>query len=1250
MKYYLLVFCLALFCINSVQAEGSKELAPNGSIDVNGNNTTDVAALYLNHDEYNNFGSYDAPNPFSRLNIRINDPNAECILFGFSKGHLNETSTTPTEVTFEFRIKDPAGNIIYGPIIVNPGDANILSWNEGVTGPKQIFGGSGYDAMELSSSDLTSGGWNDAGDYYMEFRNIDNSLSPFLIDFWDFTVTDCGTLPSSATKGRVWSYNWALFAINDFGFPNRPFNGQFYVCAPDPDNDDAAFVTKISFNGSGFKPAAFNIAFNSFGSQNTGDIGEDRKSVQLLNATQAEYQIFLNDPVDVCQTAEVGTIDFLGLTRCDLSSLCIQVAADKAGVVEVVVDLDGNDDIYTPGTADLMFTIIIEESDVGTPFCIDWDGLDGLGNPVEENVNTQIPILITYAQGIYNFPIYDAEFLENGFLIEAIRPPGPFPLAFYDDSNITVLSGSGEPVVQLAGCNIPCHKWNNYTDGAVVGFGNLNTINTWWFSQQIIQKNVFTLPALLECSIQGPSELCEGNTAALAVVTSTSPVGVDAPSIISTTWSGPGIIGSNKTEIIEIDADGFYEIEVEWQTETGDTCRSFCEFIVAPLSNSAETIDTLIILGDVIDINGEMYAEAGTYEQNITAANGCDSLLTINVEMIQFIIHYDLDACEAYPIEGTEMDYTEFTAAYPEPLSCAEVTAGILHRENPTENKHSCTPGVDNSTAMCVGSFDNCTYDDNTDKSIVFEVNVNPEQDTAVAISSLSFYERSPEMFDWIDGLSGPNNYPTLYTVRVLKNGIEIFRQEDIQTSLDWSFEEFDFTGNSDFVVDEPTNFQFELIGYCLVGNGELVNAWDIDEVNIQAHCTSTSNVMGSISGKVQNLQAEPISGVAVLLSEKTNFEFPILDFTGDSGLYAFDNLPHGQNYFIKPIKDHDYLNGVSTLDLVMIQRHILSIKSFDDPAQMIAADINNSQSITALDISLLRKMILGQLEEFPNNTSWRFAQPSESITLDEPWNITDQLDLINFNGPSIVSTFNGIKIGDVNYNASNSKKAIAKSRNPLKIEFENQYVEAGKSYVISFYTNLPDPMVGLQLAINLEGASVENLQSINLDITGQYQLSKQNSTIHLSWLNANGILTQSDDILFQIELKPERSGYLKDIIQVDETIKAEIYIGDNLDIYPIEIGARDLVTSNTLDFNWELSPNPSVTKSYVQFQLENADGIQITVSDVQGKQIYQFSQNFEIGNHAVELDVNTLGLSEGLFLVTLQSSNSLATKKWIIQ
>lgn len=248
---------------------------------------------------------------------------------------------------------------------------------------------------------------------------------------------------------------------------------------------------------------------------NTGDVAVDRRSVQNMNATQPEYSIFLNDPVDICATASVGELELIGISRCSGEDYCIKFTITKAGQVDLLLDFNGPDNVYTPNTADILLSQTVTAEEVGLPVCVQWDGFDGLGNPLPENVNTQIPVTIAYAQGIYHFPIYDAEYMTNGFMISAVRPAAAVSLLFYDDSNISVASGSGEPSVQLTGCMPPCHRWTNYTQPNTPGFGNLHTINSWWFSQLIIRQDIFFLPAYYTCEIEGPVRMCSGSTSQL---------------------------------------------------------------------------------------------------------------------------------------------------------------------------------------------------------------------------------------------------------------------------------------------------------------------------------------------------------------------------------------------------------------------------------------------------------------------------------------------------------------------------------------------------------------------------------------------------------------------------------------------------------------------------------------------------------------------------------------------------------------
>ncbi|MBK8877098.1 MAG: hypothetical protein IPN74_00620 [Haliscomenobacter sp.] len=53
---------------------------------------------------------------------------------------------------------------------------------------------------------------------------------------------------------------------------------------------------------------------------------------------------------------------------------------------------------------------------------------------------------------------------------------------------------------------------------------------------------------------------------------------------------------------------------------------------------------------------------------------------------------------------------------------------------------------------------------------------------------------------------------------------------------------------------------------------------------------------------------------------------------TGASGQYAFDRLEQGYDYSVTPHLDKDYLNGVSTFDLVLITKHIRGVQPLNSP------------------------------------------------------------------------------------------------------------------------------------------------------------------------------------------------------------------------------------------------------------------------------------------------------------------------------
>ena len=104
---------------------------------------------------------------------------------------------------------------------------------------------------------------------------------------------------------------------------------------------------------------------------------------------------------------------------------------------------------------------------------------------------------------------------------------------------------------------------------------------------------------------------------------------------------------------------------------------------------------------------------------------------------------------------------------------------------------------------------------------------------------------------------------------------------------------------------------------------------------------------------------------------------------------------------------------GITALDLVLIQKHILGIEVFTEPAEYIAADTNRDGQITGIDIIHIRKIQLGIYSDWPDSENYLFIDDTDYANFDW-W----ELDIYGQTDPcnGILSTNRiGVKTGDVN-------------------------------------------------------------------------------------------------------------------------------------------------------------------------------------------------------------------------------------------
>ena len=119
----------------------------------------------------------------------------------------------------------------------------------------------------------------------------------------------------------------------------------------------------------------------------------------------------------------------------------------------------------------------------------------------------------------------------------------------------------------------------------------------------------------------------------------------------------------------------------------------------------------------------------------------------------------------------------------------------------------------------------------------------------------------------------------------------------------------------------------------------------------------------------------------------------------------------------ISPFKSDDLLNGVTVFDQVLIFRHILATERLGSPYRMLAADVNESKSITMYGVVALGKLILGDSAGLAGVASWRFVP--KNVSFDQGTNsfnsdFTKNM-VLSVTPGRMEASFYGIKTGDVN-------------------------------------------------------------------------------------------------------------------------------------------------------------------------------------------------------------------------------------------
>lgn len=403
-----------------------------------------------------------------------------------------------------------------------------------------------------------------------------------------------------------------------------------------------------------------------------------------------------------------------------------------------------------------------------------------------------------------------------------------------------------------------------------------------------------------------------------------------------------------------------------------------------------------------------------------------------------------------------------------------------------------------------------------------------------------------------------------------------------------------------------------------------------------------------TIAGSVRTETGAGIADVAVQLSGTHPVLPAFTDFalTDAQGAFTF-TVPTGASYGISPFRDDDPLNGVSTFDLLTINKHVLGLEALASPYKIIAADANKSNTVTTFDIVELRKLILGLYQELPNLPSWRFVPANHVFSNpDNPFagGLPEQFDVTNLQpGNQPVHDFIGLKVGDANGNANPSllgQETEARNRPALHLDVLDRAVAAGEVVAVSLRSD--QPVLGLQGALRYAGLEL-------LDITPSGGFSLENTAAFPD----EHLLTFSWDHggvpVLDLHFRALEAGRLRDMLLLtDRKTRSEAYSAD-LDLLRVALrfGDSAVLASEGLVL-FQNRPNPFSEATHIGFYLPQAKPATLRVLDATGRLLWSETAHYEAGFQTVIVPGAVLGGAVGVLYYQLETDTEQAVRRMV--
>ena len=413
-----------------------------------------------------------------------------------------------------------------------------------------------------------------------------------------------------------------------------------------------------------------------------------------------------------------------------------------------------------------------------------------------------------------------------------------------------------------------------------------------------------------------------------------------------------------------------------------------------------------------------------------------------------------------------------------------------------------------------------------------------------------------------------------------------------------------------------------------------------IDTTGAACNVAPMTNNSGltSVSGFVRHLDRAPLDRTEVIIENLPGLSAT----TNKEGLFEFDSIPVGADLVITPVLDDNPLLGITTLDVILLQQHLLGLDELDNPYQIIAGDVNLNRSLDAADLVEIRRLILGTSTAFSASDSYSFVP--ETINFIDPFDpfengqILGLSTTLNNNDESF--SFSAIKMGDVN-----QSYLEADQRSSESITMEYEIIEMGRYIELNITAKTDIDILGLQstLQYNPELLRLMKVGSNSIGLQSEHYNDSQadEGLIPISWNELLPKAVKAGDVIFRASFERMYDDEISFAFNSSH-MPSELYQEHGR--YQLRlVKAQEVIGENFTVF--QNAPNPWASSTAIEFNIPENGEVELNIYDTAMNKLVNKSAYFDAGKNSFIVDYSDLG-STGVYIYEITHGDQVRVSK----